>query len=494
MTETYKQLAQAVGTAEYLSVYSVPLGSSAVVSTTSVVNTGESGTYSIAAVPSSEYAGIVNTTPGGAIYSQLGQSFIGTSEYQTLGTKVAISRDGNTIAVEYDYLTTRAYSWNGNQWVQKGQFFSTNGLTGIAISSDGNTFITGKSGSQQVNIYVWSSLFGGFWTSSYGGIAGPQAGSNFGSSVDISDSGLTLAVAASTYESGGLTSIGGVYVYDLDPEENTATLRGGVLTGLVQDSRVGKVSLSSNGNTVAYSVPQYDVGGNVYAGAIRIFDWNGTSWVERPQLFGNSTSAFLGIGIGLSADGTVLVATQRADDGSLRAWSWDGSSWQTRGAQLFDGVPNSDYGEVIAISSDANRVVVGGGGTGTAETRIYVYDWDGTDWVQTFSTINNSSGVPSDRVGYSVDISGDGSRLIFSRIGSDENATNNGSVYIYELTNSAAVTELIPLAKHVIVKSKAIDSGEHHEFTGGIVVGAGDRILFSSSTDAVINMSGVEIS
>ena len=151
---------------------------------------------------------------------------------------------------------------------------------------------------------------------------------------------------------------------------------------------------------------------------------------------------------------------------------------------------NGDYGLAMDMSADGNRIVVGGGAF--SASRIYIYDWDGNDWIQLFDQIFTPGVL--DRVGYSVGISGDGAKLIFSRIFSDQQGSATGSAYVYELTNNTEVTELIPLEKHVVIKSKAINAGEHHELTGGIVAGSGDHILFTSTTDAIINISGVEIS
>lgn len=494
MTETYKQLAQAVGTAEYLSVYSVPSNSSAVVSSTSVVNTGESGTYSIAAVPSSEYAGIVNSTPGGPISSQLGQAFVGQTSNQLLGQNVAISRDGNIIAIRNDEQgsSLKIYSWNGSQWVQRATltppfYAGISYARKFALSANGNFLIVSAPGAfypeGRALLYKWNTASGGYYEI-WNEIENDPPYEIFGDNVAISDSGLTFAVTAAG-GSGGY--YGAVYVYDL--VGSVRTLRGGlpeVLTGLSQQNGTLSISLSADGNTVAYGSV------TVGKGRIRTFDWNGTSWIERPMLTVN-VGGFLGGGVKLSADGSILIATKvNPTPVSVLAWSWNGTSWQPRGNPIVGanvGIANS---EAIAISSSGNRIIFGGGGgfspPGT-NSNMYIYDWNGTAWVQLHSSVSGSDGV-----GYSVGLSGDGSRLIFSRPYSDENASNNGSAYVNELTTANAVNELVPLNKHIIVKSKAINSGEHHEFTGGIVIGAGDRILFSSSTDAVINMSGVEIS
>jgi hypothetical protein len=57
----------------------------------------------------------------------------------------------------------------------------------------------------------------------------------------------------------------------------------------------------------------------------------------------------------------------------------------------------------------------------------------------------------------------------------------------------STTTTLTPLPKHAIIKSKSIESGEHHEITGGITLSEGDSLLFKAGNDLlVINIYGVE--
>jgi hypothetical protein len=57
----------------------------------------------------------------------------------------------------------------------------------------------------------------------------------------------------------------------------------------------------------------------------------------------------------------------------------------------------------------------------------------------------------------------------------------------------STTTTLTPLPKHAIIKSKAIEAGEHHEITGGITLSEGDSLLFTAGNDLlVINVYGVE--
>jgi hypothetical protein len=79
---------------------------------------------------------------------------------------------------------------------------------------------------------------------------------------------------------------------------------------------------------------------------------------------------------------------------------------------------------------------------------------------------------------------------------SSTNAINTGFTGTYSIAVvPSAEYSATPQSKHIIVKSKAIGVGEHHSFTGGITLSAGDRIMISASSISVaVSAYGVEIS
>jgi hypothetical protein len=69
------------------------------------------------------------------------------------------------------------------------------------------------------------------------------------------------------------------------------------------------------------------------------------------------------------------------------------------------------------------------------------------------------------------------------------------SYSLYAVPSSEYQPLIAPESKHAIIKSKTIDTGEHHEITGGITLSEGDALLFEAENDyLVINVYGVEIS
>lgn len=121
---------------------------------------------------------------------------------------------------------------------------------------------------------------------------------------------------------------------------------------------------------------------------------------------------------------------------------------------------------------------------------MYIYDYDGLDWVELYQRESESYGL-----GSNADISNDGSRIIVSRPQAPFNGYLSGAIDVYALTNNPPTQSLTPANKHFIIKSKQIASGEHFEFSGGLSMSSGDHLIFvSDSSDVVINVSGVEIS
>ena len=69
------------------------------------------------------------------------------------------------------------------------------------------------------------------------------------------------------------------------------------------------VSISASGNTVAVGSPEYYNTGNYRdIGRVRLFDWTGTSWVQRGKhIEGIDQYDEAGFGISLSGDGNIVA-------------------------------------------------------------------------------------------------------------------------------------------------------------------------------------------
>ena len=134
------------------------------------------------------------------------------------------------------------------------------------------------------------------------------------------------------------------------------------------------VALSSNGTRVAIGAPNND------AGQARIYDWNGTAWTQLgADIDGEASGDFLGRSVALSSDGTrvAIGAPGNGDNaGQVRIYDWNGTAWVQLGSDI-DGEASGDYsGHSVALSSDGMRVAIGapdndGNGNNAGQVRVY---------------------------------------------------------------------------------------------------------------------------
>ena len=126
------------------------------------------------------------------------------------------------------------------------------------------------------------------------------------------------------------------------------------------------VSLSANGTRVAIGARLNDRKGS--AGTVRIYDLSsGGSLVQMgSDLDGEAIEDQSGYSVALSSNGNRVAIGAPGSffncsiAGHVHIYDWDGSQWGQMGSDL-DGLPMGDVsGNTIALSSDGNRVAIGG--------------------------------------------------------------------------------------------------------------------------------------
>ncbi len=204
----------------------------------------------------------------------------------------------------------------------------------------------------------------------------------------------------------------------------------------------GSVSLSSDGTIVAIGATGNDGNtGNISdnRGHVRIFQWDGVSWILQQEIDGEATQDGSGFSVSLSSDGTTLAvgATRNdhngTDSGHVRIYQWDGMSWNQIGQDL-DGEAAADRSSYsISLSNDGNRVAIGAifndGVNGSDSGHVRVYQFDGITWNQLGQDIDGEAA--GDRFGRSVSLSADGSILAIGAYENDGNGNNSGHIRIY---------------------------------------------------------------
>lgn len=346
------------------------------------------------------------------VYSRIGSSWdieaYGKGSYvesgDGFGDRVALSGDGNTLAVSTLYDDSAAKGIDGN-------------------GADNSAAESGA-----VYVFHWSSS----WIEqAYIKASNTGAGDYFGESIALSGDGNALAVAA-PFESSAATGVGG------DETDNTAARAGAAYVYLRSGSVWSQeayikasntdswdwfgfsMDLSADGNTLALgaigeSSAATGIGGNEtdnsesFGGATYVYLKTGSTWAQQAYVKASNTELgdALGTSVALSADGNMMIVGA------------DGESSAAKG-----------------VGGDDLDNAAGGSGA------VFVYLRSGSTWSQQ-SYVKASNTNTGDFFGFSVDLSDDGNTMAVGAdsesssatgVGGnqgDNSATEAGAVYLF---------------------------------------------------------------
>lgn len=405
---------------------------------------------------------------------------ISVSYSQSLGQVVAISADGNTIVAggPSDSCTIGAvcvFTRSGTTWSQQTRIESDGTTLGhnfgshVAVSSDGNTMAISSYGAGYTapgRIYVYTRS-GTTWTKQYDTAIGTHLGdanASYPSSLSLSSDGNTMVITASgklgvykrvsttwsfsqlitTTLTQPVTSAGNIWTqitgdasrinvikgYGNYGEQLTLSLVSGSYTQSVGGfwlqpstaaSKFGNdgVAFSPDGSIVAVGEYNYKP-----TGSSTLLAKSGSNWIISSTVEGsntprghiaisgdNNTMVSGGYLIANSAGYTVGGAMVFVKNGS-GVWSQQ-TTLSPTGTKLISA-STTNFGALnsIGISSDGNTVAIGAQSDSTGNTlagTAYVYTRSGTTWSQ--QTRLFGANTVSDYYGSSVSLSSDGNTL-----------------------------------------------------------------------------------
>jgi len=473
--------------------------------------------------------------------------YIKSSNTETLdhfGFSVAVSGDGNTMAVSAPGEDSNATGINGDQtnnsaidsgavylfvrsgqtWVQQAYIKASNTDSGdafgtsVALSSDGNSLAvgavgedssaTGINGVQSDNsasnagaVYLFSRL-GTVWSQqSYIKASNTDSGDAFGDSVALSGDGNTLAVGAKG-EGSNATGINGIETDNSLSNAGAVYLFTRSSTGWSQQAYIKasntdsgdafgtSVTLDSYGNTLGVGAPgessaatginsngQSDNSAPA-AGAVYLFTRSAGNWSQQAYAKASNTDSgdAFGTSVALSGDGTALAVGAVGEDsastgidgdqlnnnafnsGATYLFSWNGTDWSQQAyIKATNTDPSDNFGVSVALSSDGNVLAVGanledsnaqgmGGNpldnSATDAGAVYLYARTAGSWSpRSYAKAPNTDAL--DNFGGSVSLSSDGNTLVAGAVGEDSSATgingdmtnntnaSSGAAYLY---------------------------------------------------------------
>ncbi len=371
----------------------------------------------------------------------------------------------------------------------------------VAISGDGNTLAVGApwrgidAGGGAV--YIFARKDGNWIQQAYMKAPGMRAGDHFGWSMSLSNDGDTLAVSAIGEDAvaNGLNghrheksrASGEVYIYTRraanawSRQAYVQPSSAGLFSGEVADSFGVSVTLSGDGNTLAVGADGED-SPLENSGAVYLFERRGASWNQQARIKASNPEAedHFGWSVSLSNNGGMLAVGAIGEDsaatgiggnqsdntatnsGAVYVYTRDGNWVQqayvkASNTRPGDLVTADEFGWAVALSGDGATLAVGArfedslatgvNGDQRAISRhssgaVYVYTRGGNNWTQQAYVKASNSGW-GDEFGSAVALSSNGNTLAVGAVGEDSSASgidgdgnNNmlrspGAAYVY---------------------------------------------------------------
>lgn len=422
------------------------------------------------------------------------------------------------------------FARTGGAWTQQAYIKASNTEAGdafgsaVALSGDGNTLAvgapqedsasTGVGGSQVENcnpvlpincaenagaVYVYTRA-GNTWTQqAYLKASNTDGFDHFGATLALSRSGNTLAVGA-WQEDSAATGVNGDQTDDSAINSGAAYVFVRNLGAWTQDAYLkpsntdagdefgSALALSGDGNTLAIGAPQEDsastgIGGNSAdnsargSGAVHVFLRLGT-WSQQAYLKASNTDAGdrFGGALALSDDGNTLAVGAQTEDSAATGVNGnqvDNSALGSGAAYVFirdnafvwsqqayvkaSNTGDEDhFGATLALGGDGDTLAVGASGEDSGATGIdgdqgdaiffsgaaYVFNRNAGAWTQDAYVKASNTGV-GDAFGYALALDDSGATLAVSALNeasaatgiggdqADDSAPQSGAVYLY---------------------------------------------------------------
>lgn len=265
---------------------------------------------------------------------------------------------------------------------------------------------------------------------------------SFGSRLDLNRDGSILVVGAGNNDDGG-NNAGKAQVFQFNGSNRWNQL-GQDLIGRDAGDRFGwDVSISDDGETIAVSARLGDPSsGRTDAGYVKVFTLGQTTseWVQLgPDLEGEESEDQFGRSIAMSSDGrTVAVGAVRGGGGTgrVRVFSFSDGAWNRVG-QALDGQANEDFqGTSVALSSNGSILAIAADGNdiaGNLAGLVRVYQLSGDVWVQYGQNIFGQASGDVLGAGH-ISLSSDGNSLA---VGANNNDNERGEGYLFRYDGSS---------------------------------------------------------
>lgn len=361
-----------------------------------------------------------------AQWTQLGTDVLGLTVGDQHGYAIDLDSAGTTMIVgsaKNDSMGNDAgvaivYSWDGTQWIQKGQpLFGASGDEqgrDVSISSNGNRIAIGApfndgngSNSGEIKVYDWTGFS---WSQIGQDLNGEGSSDLFGGALHLSANGLRLVTSApgfSTYD-------GQVKVFEL--VNSLWSQVGNTIQGSFTSDNVGSdVALDRDGDRMVIGSGE-EINGQSLVGNIKVYELINSTWTQLGSAQnGDGAWHSFGAAVAINDSGTVVAASNDQGLGPwqteyTRVFEWSGTDWIQKGADISSEFVNEQRTNALSMSGDGFIVSIGCPGNDSVATEageVRVYEWNGSTWAQLNQGVEGNTSY--DRFGFSVALNHSGS-------------------------------------------------------------------------------------
>ena len=262
----------------------------------------------------------------------------------------------------------------------------------------------------------------------------------------------------------------------------------------------------------------YENASGTDSGSAYIYTWDAdnSQFIETKIAASDGADYYyFGVSVDIAADGRIVVVGAWYDDdygtnsGAAYIYDFNGISWpETQKITASDGAANDYFGHSVTISADGKNIVVGAayndGTAGTNSGAAYLFQYDGVIW-QEVKILHASDLAADDLFGFSVSVTEDGKRVVIGSVYDDDNGSNSGAVYTYQINNVASLNEfsvdevhqptnITSFSPEVFVSDTVRFNGGSLLLTNTAVAGDNFTIENQGTGSGQISVSGSDIS
>ncbi len=203
-----------------------------------------------------------------------------------------------------------------------------------------------------------------------------------------------------------------------------------------------------------------------YSGSAYLFRYVDGSWLQETKLVAGDGEIYDGFGGAVAIDGEwVAIGAEKEDEraedaGAVYLYHYNGTSWlETAKLTPGDGHPQNLFGNAVAL--DGNRLAVGAYWDDDLDDRagsVYLYDYNGSEWALT-TELFAADGDRTDEFGSALALAGD--QLAVGAPSRDDFGYQSGAAYLFRYANAQWTQEQ---------KILAADGSEFDQFGSSVAI------------------------